>query len=224
MVLGVLIEVLSRDDLLHNLVENLLSELLSSDSLAVLSADNNGVDTERDDSTAIMGILNGDLGLGVGTEPRKGAVVTGLLHGRVELVSEQKSQGQQLGGLIGSITEHDALVTGTELLKSLIVVQTLSDIGGLLLNGDEDVAGLVVEALVRAVITNVLDGIADDLLVVDVGLGGDLTEDHDHTSLGGGLASDLGEGVLGKAGIEDGIGYLIAEIRNDTVSKTVVGR
>jgi hypothetical protein len=43
-----------------------------------------------------------------------------------------------------------------------------------------------------------------------VGLGGDFTEDHDHTGLGCGLASDLGEGVLLEAGIEDGVRDLIA--------------
>jgi hypothetical protein len=42
-----------------------------------------------------------------------------------------------------------------------------------------------------------------------VGLGGNLTENHNHTGLGGSLASDLGEGILSKAGIEDGIRNLI---------------
>jgi hypothetical protein len=41
---------------------------------------------------------------------------------------------------------------------------------------------------------------------------GDLAEDHDHTGLGGSLASDLGEGVLPEAGIEDGIRDLIAVV------------
>jgi hypothetical protein len=36
-----------------------------------------------------------------------------------------------------------------------------------------------------------------------------ITEDHDHTGLGGSLAGDLGEGVLLEAGIEDGIGDLV---------------
>jgi len=84
-------------------------------------------------------------------------------------------------------------------------VETLGDVGRLLLNGNEDVAGLVVETLVGAVVTNVLDGLTDDLLVVEASLGGDLTEDHDHTGLGGSLASNLGEGVLLQAGVEDGI-------------------
>jgi hypothetical protein len=123
-----------------------------------------------------------------------------------------KGQWEELRGLIGGITEHDTLVTSTELLKSLLVVKTLGDIGRLLLNGNENVAGLVVEALSGVIVTDVLDGTTDDLLVVKLGLGGDLTEDHDHTGLGSGLTSDLGEGVIGQAGIEDGIGDLISDL------------
>jgi hypothetical protein len=84
-------------------------------------------------------------------------------------------------------------------------VQTLRNVGRLLLNGNEHVAGLVVEALVGRVVANVLDGVADDLLEVEVGLGGDLAKDHDHTGLGGALACDLGERVLPEAGIENGV-------------------
>jgi hypothetical protein len=156
----------------------------------VLGRDDNGVDTLGDDSTAIVGVLDGDLGLGVGSQPWEGAVVTGILHGLVELVGEEEGEGEEFGSLVGGITEHDTLVTSTELLQSLLVVQTLSNVGRLLLNGDEDVASLVVEALLGRVVANVLDGSADDLLVVEVGLG---------------LAGNLGEGVLLQAGIEDGI-------------------
>jgi len=66
-------------------------------------------------------------------------------------------------------------------------VDTAGNIGRLLLDGDEDVAGLVVKALVRRVVANLLDGVTDDTLVVDLASGGDLTEDHDHAGLGGGL-------------------------------------
>jgi hypothetical protein len=209
-VLGVLVKVLGGDDLLDDLLLDLLAELLGGDLLAVLGRDDDSVDTEGNDSTAVVGVLDGDLGLGVGAQPVQGSVVTGLGHGRVELVGQKEGEGQELRGLVGGISEHDTLVTGTELLKSLLVVQTLGNVGRLLLNGDEDVAGLVVEALVRRVVANVLDGATDDLLVVEVGLGGDFTEDHDHSGLGGSLASNLGEGVLLQAGIEDGIGDLIA--------------
>jgi hypothetical protein len=71
---------------------------------------------------------------------------------------------------------HDTLVTGTDLLERS-VVETLGNVGGLLLDGNKDVAGLVVEALVGVVVTDLLDRVSDDRLVVDLGSGRDLTED-----------------------------------------------
>jgi hypothetical protein len=91
-------------------------------------------------------------------------------------------------------------------------VKALRDIGRLLLDGDEKVESLVVEALGGIIVADVLDGVADNLLVVELGLGADLTKDHDHAGLGGRLASDLGERVLGQAGIEDGVRDLISDL------------
>ena len=207
---GLVVEVLGGDDLLDDLLLDLLAEVLERNVGRVLGGDNDGVDAERDDRAVVVCVLNGDLGLGVGPEPGDGAVVAGVGHGLVKLVGELDGEGKVLGGLVGGITEHDTLVTGTELLESVLVVEALSDVGRLLLDSDENVAGLVVETLVGGVVADVLDGLADDLLVVEVGLGGDLTKDHDHAGLGGSLAGDLGEGVFLEAGIEDGIGDLIA--------------
>jgi hypothetical protein len=212
---GLVVEHVRGDDLLDDLLLDLLSELFGGDVLAVLGGDNDGVNAERDNGTAVMCVLNSNLGLGVGPQPGEATVLAGGGHCRVQLVREEDGKRKELGGLVGGISEHDALVTGTELLESLLVVQTLGNVGRLLLNGNEDVAGLVVEALVGRVVANVLDGIADDLLVVEVCLGGDLTEDHDHTGLGGRLTGHLGERVLLEAGIEDGVRDLIAA---DTVS------
>lgn len=44
-----------------------------------------------------------------------------------------------------------------------------------------------VPTLVLAVVADLADTIADNLLVVDLGLSGDLTKDHDETCLGAGL-------------------------------------
>ena len=209
---GLVVEVLGGDDFLDDLLLDLLAEVLERNVGRVLGGDNDGVDAERDDRAVVVCVLNGDLGLGVGPEPGDGTVVAGVGHGLVKLVGELDGEGKVLGGLVGGITEHDTLVTGTELLKSLIVVKTLCNVGALLLNGNEDVAGLVVETLLGGVVANVLDGLADNLLVVDLGLGGDLTEDHDHAGLGSTLASDLGEGVLLEAGIENGVGDLVGDL------------
>jgi hypothetical protein len=209
---GLLVKVLSGDDLLDDLLLDLLSQLLGGDLLAVLGRHNDGINSKRDNGTVVVLVLNGDLGFGVRSEPWDAAITASGSHGSVELVCQLKGQWEKLWGLVGGISKHDTLVTGTKLLKSLIVVKTLSDIWGLLLNGDQKVAGLVVEALGRVIVTNVLDGITDGLLVVEFGLGGNLTKDHDHTSLGGSLASDLGEGILTQAGIENGIRDLISDL------------
>lgn len=209
---GLVAEVLGGDDLLDDLLLDLLAELLSGDIGRVLSRDNNGVDALRDNGTVVVLVLNGDLGLGVGSEPGQRTVAASSGHGSVQLVGEEESEGEELGCLVSGITEHDTLVTSTELLESLLVVKTLSDIGRLLLNGDEQVTGLVVKTLGRVIIADVLDGVTDDLLVVELGLGGDLTEDHDHTGLGGSLASNLGEGILPEASIEDSVGNLISDL------------
>ena len=81
---------------------------------------------------------------------------------------------EQLGRLVCGVAEHYALVAGTELLELLFVVEALGDVGGLLLDSDEDVAGLVIEALGAVVVADVLDRSPDDLLVVEGGFGGDL--------------------------------------------------
>lgn len=113
--------------------------------------------------------------------------------------------------LVGSITEHDTLVTGTVVLQ-ITVVQTLGDIGRLLLNGNQDVTCLVVETLLRVIVTDLLDGVSDNGLEVNSGLGGDFTENHDHTGLGSGFTGDLGVGVLGQTGVQDGIRDLVTDL------------
>jgi hypothetical protein len=209
---GAVVKERSVDDLLDDLLLELAAELLSRDLLGVLGRDNNGVNAERDHgSRRVLLVLDGDLSLGVGAEPAESAVTASSGHGVVELVGEHDSKGHVLGGLVGSVTEHDTLVTGTVVLK-VSVVETLSNVGRLLLNGNQDVAGLVVETLVRVVVTNLLDSGADNVLVVDVGLGGDLTEDHDHTGLGSGLDSNLGVGVLSQAGVKDSIRDLVTDL------------
>lgn len=198
---GALIEKLLRDHLRDDLLPDGLPEVLSRDLLSMLSGDDYGVDTEGNRSAALLPVLNSDLRLGVRKKPGKSTGTARLRHRGIQAVGENESERHVLRCLVCRISEHDTLVTGTDALERA-VVETLRDIRRLLLDSNEDVAGLVIEALRGVIIANLLDRVPNDLLVVDLRLGGNFTKDHDHTGLGGGLASDLGERVLSQAGIE----------------------
>jgi hypothetical protein len=116
-------------------------------------------------------------------------------------VGQYDRKRHQLLGLVSGITEHDTLVTSTNGFQGT-VIKSLSNIRRLLFDGYEDVAGLVVKAFLRVIITNLLDGFTDDLLEVDLSLGGDLAKDHDHAGLGRGFAGNFGARVLSQASIE----------------------
>jgi len=206
-------EVLGGDDLLDDLLLEGLAEGLVVNILRVLDGDDDGVDAEGNQSTTLVLVLDGDLGLGVRAKVGEGAIATAISHLLVELVRQDQGQGHELGGLIGSVTEHDTLITSSDVLNvEALLDETLVNIGRLLLNGDKNVAGLVVETLGGVIVSNVLDGVADNLLVIQSGLGGDLTENHDHTGLGSSLASNLGHGVLLEASIQNGVRNLIADL------------
>ena len=208
---GLVVEELLGDDRLDDVLHEILGDLFVGDILGVLGGDDNGVDTLGDWDTIDQLVFAGDLGLSVGTDPLAGSVLTDL----GELGS--KAGGQVVGerheslGLIGGVSKHDTLVTGSNVLD-IDGIDRLGNIGGLLLDGDNDVARLVVESLGRIIVSNVLDGITNDLLVVDRSGGGDLSEDHDHAGLAAGLAGNTRVLVSGDASVQDGIRDLVTEL------------
>ena len=200
------------DDLLHDD----LADGLVVDLRPVLSGDDNGVDADGDE-VPLVGlvhlVLDGDLRLGVGAEPRDGPVLAELGEALHELRGEGVGHGHELGGLVRGVPEHDTLVTSTDVLVHTAVAEdALGDIGTLLLDGNEDGARVVVKTLGAVVVADLLDGLADDLVVVEDGGGGDLTENHHHPGLGRGLAGNAGVGVLRKASVENGVGDLVADL------------
>ena len=108
-----------------------------------------------------------------------------------------KNRTRLAAHVLSSVSEHDTLVTSTVRFE-VSVVETLCDVGRLLLDGNEDIAGcskgacqcmkdqhwhtgptLVVKTLVGVIVADLLNGSTDDRLEVDGGLGGDFTENHD---------------------------------------------
>ena len=114
---------------------------------------------------------------------------------------------------ISSVTEHQTLITGSDIFfVSQIVGNTLGNISRLLVQSDQNVHCFVVKTFVRVIVTDTFDTVSKNSFVVNVSLRGDFTANHDHTGLGESLACDLGVWVLGQVGVEDGIAYLITDL------------
>jgi hypothetical protein len=212
MVDGVLIKVLSWDNWGDDMLTELSLELSQLDIWSVLGADEDGVDTEWDHLAVLISVLDGDLGLSVWANPWAGSVLSDLSESVPELGGKAVGEWHTLLSLVGGIAEHMALVTSTNILNSFVLMDCTGNLWGLLLNLDIDFAGVVVTSLIDVVIADLLKGVTDNLNVVNLCLGGDLTKDQDHVGLGTGLTGNSGIWVLGKTGIEDSIRDLVTEL------------
>jgi hypothetical protein len=130
-------------------------------------------------------------------------------------VGQPDRQRHQVVGLVAGIAEHHPLVAGPLRVEDVLAalaaadleggIDTLGDVGRLLIDGDGDATGVTVEPIRLAVVTNVADRLADDLRDGHVGLGGDLAGDDDQTGGEERLASHPALRVLGQDGVENGV-------------------
>ena len=134
------------DGRLDDVGVQVLGDLLVGDSLVVLGRDDDGVDTDGDQSSVLVLVLNGDLGLDVGAGPGEGTVVAQLRKLLAKLGGKGVSDGHVLGGLVSSITEHQTLVSSSKVVIRATNMDSTGNIGGLLADRDRNMAGLVVES------------------------------------------------------------------------------
>ena len=199
----------------HVLWQHLLDDLLDAELLdfGVLNAGGMlGGDHHVDDAGGLaIHILHGDLALGVGAQPLGGlACLADLGQLAAQAVSVHDRRWHQLGRFVAGIAKHQALVAcalfGGLLALGLLGVHTLGDVGGL--GGDdvhhEELVG--VEDVVAVDIADLTDGIADDLHVVELRLGGDLAANNGNVALHIRFAGYAAVLVLREAGVENGVG------------------
>ena len=114
--------------------------------------------------------------------------------------------------LIGSIAKHDSLVTSSEILLLLVPVDSRGNVGILCLNNLDHVALSPIKTLLPRIVANSFACVSCDLLEIHLLLRDTrLSHEHEHLALDGTLHSHLRVGVNPEAGVENGIGNLIAE-------------
>ena len=129
---GVLGQHVFRQHLLDDLLDAELFNVRVSRAIGVLGGDHNVDDASR----AAIDILDGDLRLGIRTEPfRELASLADAGQFATEAVRIHDWRRHQLGRLIAGIAKHDSLVTGTLLGMlfpfRLFRVHALGDVRGL---------------------------------------------------------------------------------------------
>mmetsp|Transcript_48965 Transcript_48965/g.137069 ORF Transcript_48965/g.137069 Transcript_48965/m.137069 type:complete len:297 (-) Transcript_48965:132-1022(-) len=188
--------------------------------IRVLRGNDDGVDFLRlYRAVRLHQVLDGDLGLPIRAQPPK---LTALAH-VCEFLAQARCYGVRQGHavlrFVARVAEHDALVAGAHVEVLLPDVDSPRNVWALLVDAHQDLARLVAQPLALGAGEVVDVGVeadfrhdaADHLVVVDLGLGGDLACDHDHVVLRRGLASHLALRVLHEASVQDGIGDLVAE-------------
>ena len=202
-VLGVLVEPLGGQHGLDHVLEDVGVQLFVADALSVLAADDHGVDAR---GLAVLVVLDRDLALAVGAQVGQLAALADRGQLAAELVGQRDGGGHQLGGFVGGVAEHHALVAGAA------GVNALGDVARLLVDGGDHGAGVGVEAVEGVVVADGGDDAADQALEIDVGLGGDFAGDDHQPGGREGFGGDAAVGVLLQAGIQDGVRDLVGNL------------
>lgn len=85
-------------------------------------------------------------------------------------------------------------------------------------------ASAAVDSLGRIVVSNLAQGIANNLVHVHLGGGRDFSEQQDIIRLGRRLTSHLAVGVLGQAGVQNGVGNLVAALVRMALANRLAGK
>ena len=151
---------------------------------AVLARKHHGIDAVR----LAVHIAHGHLAFGIGPQKGQAAVASQLGLAFDQAVGIVDGRRHELGGLVAGVAEHQALIAGPGVEVVVAgMVHALGDVIGLLVVADHDRATLVVDTVLGIVVTDAFDGVARDLDVVYVRVGGDLAGQHDKACVAQGL-------------------------------------
>ncbi len=134
------------------------------------------------------------------------ALAARLREAFAQPVRQHDRQRHQLRRLAAGVAEHQALVAGAA------GVHAHRDVGRLAVDRRDDATGLAVESVLGGGVADFLDGFADQLLHVDVGVGRDLAGDEAEAGRDEGLARHAAGRILREDRIQDAVRNLIGDL------------
>ena len=175
----------------------------------MLAGQDHGVNAVR----LAVHVAHGDLALGVRAQEWQSAVFAQLRLAFHQAVGVVNGRRHQLGRLVAGITEHQALVAGTGVQMVVRgMVHALGNVVGLFVVGHQYGTAFVVDAVLGVVVADAFDGVARDLDVVHMGVGGDFTGQDHESGVAQCFCRNAGLGVLLKDCVQDGIRNLVSDL------------
>ena len=199
------------------MLDDLLAQALVRDVRGVLGRHHDGLDPHR----LAVDVADAHLRLAVGPEVRERPVPADLGEAAHQAVGQRDRRGHELRRLVARVPEHEALVARAQLVGAL--VDSLGDVRGLLVDGDDHAAGVGVEAVLGARVPHVPDGLARDVRDVHVAGGRDLAGHDDETGGEERLARHPAPRILGEDGVQDGIRDLVRDLVGVTLGDRLRG-
>ena len=227
-ILGFLAEKFSRNNSLDYILNHILANLLQSNAFIMLSRDNNSINSYR---LAIL-IGNSNLSLAIWAEIWQCAILAHLSQTTSQTMCQSNWNRQILRSFVGSITKHHTLVTSTSsffliqiaLASFQSLVNTLSNIWGLLVKGNKNTASICIKTELCSGITNLTNCISYDFSNIHIALGGYLASNMSLTSGNHSLTSYTTIWILGQNSIQNAIRNLICYFVRMSLSNRLRGK
>ncbi|KAF1757150.1 hypothetical protein GCK72_013605 [Caenorhabditis remanei] len=128
------------------LLDKFFSQVLKADIWRMLSRDDDGMDTNWDASSTFGSVLDGDLSFRIGPGPFEFPGTTKFVKFVVQLMREKERQWHSFFSFIGGVSEHDSLISSSNIVVALVQVNTCGYLRRLLLKSDKNVASFVVKS------------------------------------------------------------------------------
>ena len=204
---------LCGNDRLNHMLQHCFPDFTLGDFRRVLCGDHDRIHCHR----AVVVIHHGHLGFAIRPQPGQRSVLSDLGQPPGQPVAQCDCHGHPLRRFVAGISEHHALIAGTGLSGFFFpafqrLINTLCNIRALGMDRCHDRAGIPIEILFAAVITDIQDHLPGNIVEIRPPLGGDLTHQGHNARRCKGFACHPGLGVLCQQGIQHRVADLVAHL------------